>query len=164
MKKNGYGELICIEPFPRPFITAAGKDGRLQLRTLPAQEITAYMLNSILENGDILFIDSTHTVKTGSDCIHIYLRLLPQINKKIIVHVHDIFLPFGMPQNWLIEHQIYWTEQYLLLALLIGNPRAKLLFGSAYHNYFNAENLSQLMHGQAQIGGGSFWFEYDGSR
>lgn len=161
LRKNGSGKLICIEPFPRPFITKLGSEGGLELQRLRAQDVTAAMLNSLLEDGDILFIDSTHTVKTGSDCLHIYLRLLPQINKKILVHAHDIFLPFGMPQKWLIEHQIYWTEQYLLLALLIDNPRAKLLFGSAFHKHFNADLLSQFMRGRAG-GGGSFWFEYDG--
>ena len=162
LRKNGSGKLICIEPFPRPFITTLGNEGGLGLQTLRAQELTAAKLNSILEDNDILFIDSTHTVKKGSDCLHIYLRILPQINKKILVHVHDIFLPFGMPQKWLIDHQIYWTEQYLLLALLIDNPRAKLLFGSAFHTHFNADLLSQFMHGRADGGGCSFWFEYDG--
>ena len=162
LKKNGFGKLHCIEPFPRSFITSLSNEGSLQLQTLYAQDITPVMINSIMKDGDILFIDSTHTVKTGSDCLHIYLRLLPQITKKIFVHVHDIFLPFGIPQNWLIDHQIYWTEQYLLLALLIENPKAKLLFGSMYHNYYNPNILAKFMHNQSNSGGGSFWFEYDG--
>ena len=164
LRKNGSGVLSCIEPFPRPFITTLSNEGELQLQTLRAQDVTAMMLNSILEDGDILFIDSTHTVKTGSDCLHIYLRLIPQITKKISVHVHDIFLPFGFPQRWLIDHQLYWTEQYLLLALLIDNPRVRLLFGSAYHQHFNADLLAQFMHGRADGGGSSLWFDYDGRK
>ena len=162
LRKNGVGTLRCIEPFPRPFITSLGKAGALELQALRAQDVTAESLNAMLEDGDILFIDSTHTVKTGSDCLHIYLRLLPKITKKIFVHVHDIFLPFGLPQKWLIDQQIYWTEQYLLLALLIDNPRANLLFGSAYHKHFNDDLLTEFMHGRCGSGGGSFWFEYDG--
>ncbi|NWA25402.1 class I SAM-dependent methyltransferase [Pseudomonas gingeri] len=92
--KNGSGRLLCIEPFPGPFITSLANEGALELQTLRAQELTVEMLNATLEDGDILFIDSTHTVKTGSDCLHIYLRLLPRITKKIFVHVHDVFLPF----------------------------------------------------------------------
>lgn len=164
LRKNGSGQLRCIEPFPRPFITALSNEGALDLQAIRAQDLTPDILNSILEDGDILFIDSTHTVKSGSDCLHIYLRLLPKITKKIFVHVHDVFLPFGLPKSWLIDHQIYWTEQYLLLALMIDNPRTKLLFGSAYHQHFNDDLLTQLMHGRAANGGASFWFEFDGRR
>ena len=164
LRKNASGKLSCIEPFPRPFITSLSNEGELHLEKSRAQDVTAEMLNSLLDDGDLLFIDSTHTVKTGSDCLHIYLRLIPQITKKIFVHIHDIFLPFGVPQRWLLDHHIYWTEQYLLLALLIDNPRTKLLFGSAYHKHFNSELLGQLMHGRADSGGSSFWFVYDGKQ
>lgn len=162
LKKNGMGELKCIEPFPRPFITAYGNADVINLYKVPAQDITPEMLNSMLSDGDILFIDSTHTVKIGSDCLHIYLRLLPNIRKKIYVHIHDIFLPFGFPQNWALEHHYYWTEQYLLYAWMLDNPRVSVLFGSAYHHHFNPDLLDSLMHGRFLRGGCSFWLEYDG--
>lgn len=163
LRKNGSGKLKCIEPFPRSFITNLGSEGVLELQTMQAQDVSPDVLNEMLDDGDILFIDSTHTVKTGSDCLHIYLRLLPRIKKKIYVHVHDIFLPFGLPQEWLLDTQIYWTEQYLLLAFMIDNPRVRVLFGSRYHEHFNTELLNLLMHNQFSIPGGSFWFEYDGT-
>lgn len=162
LRKNGSGKLKCIEPFPRSFITSLNEQEELELQTARAQDISPDVLNSMLNDGDVLFIDSTHTVKTGSDCLHIYLRLLPKINKKIYVHVHDIFLPFGLPQEWLLDLHIYWTEQYLLLAFMINNPRVRVLFGSAYHKHFNANLLAQFMHNRFTSGGGSFWFEYDG--
>lgn len=164
LARNAGGRLHCIEPFPRPFITALAAEGALELQARPAQELMVECLNSILQDGDILFIDSTHTVKTGSDCLHIYLRLLPKITKKIFVHVHDVFLPFALPQRWVIDHQIYWTEQYLLLALMIDNPRMQLLYGSAYHKHFNDDLLTELMYGRSVSGGASFWFEFDGRK
>jgi hypothetical protein len=164
LSRNGVGKLKCIEPYPRPFIRTLGDEGALELHKIRAQDVTSDALNSMLDDGDILFIDSTHTVKTGSDCLHIYLRLLPRINKKIFVHVHDVFLPFGMPQKWLLDSQIHWTEQYLLLALLIDNPKVRVLFGSAYHKHFSPELLARFMHGRFASGGGSFWFEYDGRK
>ncbi|MBF0291382.1 MAG: class I SAM-dependent methyltransferase [Nitrospinae bacterium] len=162
--KNGVGKLKCIEPFPRPFITKLGSSGTIDLHKTPAQGITPETLNSMLADGDILFIDSTHTVKSGSDCLHIYLRLLPHINKKIFVHVHDFFLPFGIPKDWLLDLHIYWTEQYLLLAWMLDNPRVSVLFGSAYHQHFNADLLDSFMRGRNISGGSSFWLEYDGRR
>lgn len=162
MLKNRSGEIKCIEPFPRPFITSLRDEGALDLLQMQAQDVSPEALNAMLCDGDVLFIDSTHTVKTGSDCLHIYLRLLPRINKKIYVHVHDIFLPFGLPQKWLLDTHIYWTEQYLLLAFMLDNPKVRVLYGSAYHQHFNTKLLDRFMHNRFTSGGSSFWFEYDG--
>jgi hypothetical protein len=164
LNANGAGKLHGIEPFPRPFVSRLASDGAFALEQRPAQTVDPEWANSILQDGDILFIDSTHTVKTGSDCLHIYLRLLPMIRRKILVHVHDIFLPFGMPKEWLLDMHIHWTEQFLLLALLTDNPRTRVLYGSAYNDHFNKKLLSEFMHGKFGQGGGSFWFEYDGTR
>ena len=62
LKKNGRGKLKCIEPFPRPFVTALENTDGIDLHKIRAQDVTAEMLNSMLSDGDILFIDSTHTV------------------------------------------------------------------------------------------------------
>lgn len=86
VEKNKFGEIHCFEPYPRRFLK---DEGRINLHTMKAQEIDPQYLNETLRDNDILFIDSTHTVKTGSDCLHIYLRLLPQIKRNIFVHVHD---------------------------------------------------------------------------
>jgi len=141
--KNDVGSITCIEPFPREFLE---KSNIIKLIKKPAQNISPEWLNSNLNDGDVLFIDSTHTVKTGSDCMHIYLRLLPKIKRDIYVHVHDIFLPFGVPEKWLLDQHIYWTEQHLLLALLLDNNKTSFLFGSSYHSWKNPELLDGLKH------------------
>jgi hypothetical protein len=158
-RRNGLGKIVCVEPYPRAFL----KNNRdIELIARPAQAITVADLDRWLcEEGDFLFIDSTHMVKTGSDCAHIYLRLLPRVRRRIVVHAHDIFLPFGMPQTWALEQQISWTEQYLLFALLIDNPRASVLFGSAYHDVFSKIALAAMMGGKYPSGGGSLWFDYN---
>lgn len=160
ISKNGMGEIICVEPFPKAFLEQSDK---IILEKVSAQELTVEWLNRKLNDGDFLFIDSTHTVKTGSDCLHIYLRLLPYLKRDIYVHVHDVFLPYGLPKNWLMDHHIYWTEQYLLLALLLDNPKVEFLFGSRYHQWANEELLRKFMHGRATPRGGSFWFRYVGT-
>lgn len=160
IEKNRTGTVHCIEPFPRDFLK---KEGRITLHTIKAQDIQLGFLNDVLQDNDILFIDSTHTVKTGSDCLHIYLRLLPEIRRNIFVHVHDVFLPFGMPQNWLLNRQIFWTEQYLLLAFLIDNPKASVLYGSEYNAKWNSLLMEKLMEGKYPFGGGSLWFKYNGN-
>jgi hypothetical protein len=157
LARNGSGEIVCIEPYPRPFLV--GIPGVRELIRKPVQEMPAEFFNDMLDDGDILFIDSTHTVKTGSDCLHLYLRVLPALRKRVVVHVHDVFLPDAMPQAWALEKQIYWTEQYLLLAYLLDNPRTTVWFGSHYHLRQHPEKLADFMRGRAGTGGGSFWFE-----
>jgi hypothetical protein len=159
IRRNGTGRIICVEPYPRPFLE---DNPQIELVKEKAENLTAATLNEWLDDGDVLFIDSTHTVKTGSDCLHIYLRLIPNLERFVRIHAHDIFLPFGLRQDWQLERQIFWTEQYLLAALLTDNPRAKVLYGSKYHYAYNSQLLAEMMHGRCGSGGGSFWFEYDG--
>ena len=150
-------DVTVIEPFPRPFLERL--DG-VRLVRRPVQEISPGELGALLSDGSMLFIDSTHTVKTGSDCAHLYLRLLPKLGRDLVVHAHDVFLPHGLPASWLTNLHIYWVEQYLLLALLTDNPRAEFLFGSSFHKEFHADGLDALNHGRYPTGGSSFWFRY----
>lgn len=160
VERNGIGNIYCIEPYPKEFLR---NEQRINLLPMKAQEIQVQFLNDILKDGDFLFIDSTHTVKTGSDCLHIYLRLLPAVRRNIWVHAHDVFLPWGMPKHWLIEKQYFWTEQYLLLALLTDNPKASVKYGSAYNLARHKEQMETLMNGKYPAGGSSIWFEYRGN-
>jgi hypothetical protein len=157
LRRNGAGRLVCVEPFPRPFLERLSG---VELVRDRAQSLDAAAYRELLADGSFLFIDSTHTVKSGGDCVHLYLRVLPRLDLDLVVHAHDVFLPFGMPREWLLHHQLFWTEQYLLLALLTDNPRVELLFGSAYHAAFNPEPLGRLMGAKFPGGGGSLWFRY----
>lgn len=113
----------------------------------------------MLRDGDILFIDSTHSVKYDSDCPHICLRILPAIKSSITVHVHDIFLPRSLPLHMLRGHQIHWHEQCLPHAYSQSNPRPRTIFGSHYHFIRDRPALNLMMHGRYEAGGASFWFE-----
>jgi hypothetical protein len=158
-ERNGRGNVIAIEPFPRAFLHHLP---RVELITTKAQDLSDDLINGKLKDGDFLFIDSTHTVKHDSDCLHIYLRILPHISNKILVHSHDIYLPNSLPLKHLRDQQIFWTEQYLLYAYLIGNPHTKILYGSAYHHEANNDILTQFMFGRFGCGGASLWFSQDG--
>jgi hypothetical protein len=155
-KANGVGEIVCVEPFPPGFLKEIAS-----VRSViesPVQQLPYSFFNEQLADGDILFIDSTHTVKHGSDCLHLYLRVLPQLPSSIFVHVHDVWLPRTRSLNDLRDRQIYWTEEYLVMAYLIDNYRTEVLYGSNYHFIHNKERLTDFMHGRFQPGGGSLWF------
>lgn len=155
LEQNGRGRLVCVEPFPKPWLSRLG----VELIVRPVQELALPFFAQLLTPGSVFFIDSTHTVKTGSDCLHLYLRILPRLRQHLYVHAHDIFLPAGYPKPWLVERDLHWTEQYLLLALLEGNPAFRVLYGSNYHALQNPDLLQRFMGGKAIAGGSSFWFE-----
>ncbi len=155
LQRNGIGRIVCIEPFPAPWLRRLPG---IDLIEKPAQAFPASFFNETLADGDILFIDSTHTVKTGSDCLHLYLRVLPDLIRDLAIHAHDIFLPAGLPKSWALERHLHWTEQYLLFAYLLGNGRTRMLFGSSFARLRLAAELEAFMHHRHPGGGSSFWF------
>jgi predicted O-methyltransferase YrrM len=118
-EKNGVTEITCIEPYPRPFLQK--KIARVTLHKSLAQDLPPEFFD-VLEENDVLFIDSSHVCKTGSDVNHLYLRVLPRLKTGVWVHLHDIFLPFEYPKAW-VEQRLYWNEQYLLAALLAHSSK-----------------------------------------
>ena len=92
---------------------------------------------SQLQSGDILFIDSSHTIKIGGDVNYLFLEVLPRLKPGVIVHVHDIFLPFDYRRDWVKKEFRFWTEQYLLQAFLIFNSEFEVLMANGYLNHYH---------------------------
>lgn len=113
--------ITCVEPYPDRLLSRLrpGDLDRLELIRTGAQDVPMNTFTA-LESGDVLFIDSTHVVKAGSDVVWLFLHVLPRLQPGVIVHVHDIFWPFEYPQRWLEERRD-WTELYLLRAMLMGS-------------------------------------------
>lgn len=83
-----------------------------------------------LDRDDVLFADTSHTVKVGSEVNYIVLDVLPRLRPGVLVHFHDVFLPWHYPREWVENEQWYWAEQYLLQAALAFSPRYEILFSS----------------------------------
>ena len=116
--RNDNSGVVCIEPFPREFLRK-GFPGLRSLMENKVQDIDRDFFSQ-LESGDILFIDSSHTVKIGGDVNYLFLEVLPRLKPGVIVHVHDIFFSLVQAQLGMDEFR-FWTEQYLLQAFLIFN-------------------------------------------
>ena len=112
---------------------------------------------SQLQSGDILFIDSSHTVKIGGDVNYLFLEVLPRLNPGVIVHVHDIFLPFECRRDWVLDEFRFWTEQYLLQAFLTFNSEFEVLLGNYYLSRYHEEHLQAAFPDLPRWIGGSFW-------
>lgn len=158
---GGRLDMTCIEPYPRSFLRG-GIPGLTRLIEARVQDVPLETFAS-LESGDVLFIDSSHVAKTGSDVNYIYFEILPRLRPGVLIHVHDIFLPGDYPKDWVVNLGIHWNEQYLLRALLIDSHGFEVLFGSAYVLERYPDLLRQALGGSL-FGGGSIWLRRTGAR
>jgi hypothetical protein len=115
-------EIVAIEPFSSGWLRAAP----LTLIERPVQTVELSVFES-LDAGDLLFIDSSHTVKTGSDVNFLILEVLPRLKPGVVCHFHDIFLPYDYQRD-AVATIFQWQETALLHAFLIGNSGVHILF------------------------------------
>lgn len=163
----GGGDIAidCVEPYPRDFLRADGMD--VALHDIPVQSAPPSLFAS-LEAGDVLFVDSSHVSKTGSDVNHIFFEILPRLAVGVLVHVHDIFLPFEYPRRWVLDDRRSWNEQYLLRALLMDSRRYRPLFGAAYAAHACPDAVAAIADALAAhridpqgMAGSSFWMRIE---
>jgi hypothetical protein len=153
--RNKNSALICIEPFPLDFL----RQGFPGLHSLIEKKVEDIDLEffSQLHSGDILFIDSSHTVKIGGDVNYLFLEVLPRLEPGVIVHVHDIFFPFDYRRDWVMDEFRFWAEQYLLQAFLTFNSEFEVLMANGYLGHRHMEDLKATFANSPWWGGGSFW-------
>jgi predicted O-methyltransferase YrrM len=131
--------LTAIDPHPRVEITALC-DEMLRQR---AELLAGTELFDALDADDILFIDSSHELKPGNDVIFLYLQVLPRLRPGVLVHIHDIFLPYEYPSEWIAKERWPWNEQYLVQAMLA--------FGSAFEVLWPGYYLQRTLPGFARL-------------
>jgi len=95
------------------------------------EDIEVEEILRLLSPGDILFIDSSHTIQTGGDVPYLFLEVLPRLQAGVLVHIHDIFFPFDYPSDWVMDGW-GWNEQYLVHAFLAGNKAFEILWPARY--------------------------------
>lgn len=137
-------ELMCIEPYPEPQLLEAN----LQVKLLVEQvETIDIKLFKQLSTGDILFIDSTHTVKFNSDVCREILEILPTLDTGVWIHFHDIFFPYDYPPQWLMERRLAWNEQYMLEAFLAYNSSFEISLTNHWLSVDYPQKVAQIWSG-----------------
>ena len=119
-------QLTFVEPYPELVqgLLRPGDAERVMIHEVAVQDVDLHLFEA-LEAGDVLFIDSTHVVKPGSDVNHLVFEVFPRLRRGVWVHLHDIFFPFEYPEAWVREGRA-WHEAYLLRAFLLFNPRFEI--------------------------------------
>lgn len=101
-------EIVSIDPYFRGDNTI----NNIRIITAELQKISSSERESLLK-ADILFVDSSHVVKWGSDVLQLFESWIPSVAVKTLVHIHDIFTPYDYPRTWLVEQKRFWNEQYI---------------------------------------------------
>lgn len=153
-------DFTCIEPYPREFLRQ-GIDGITRLLEERVERVPVQQFEQ-LAAGDILFIDSSHVAKTGSDVNYLVFEVLPRLRPGVIIHFHDICLPHEYPREWVIADNRSWNEQYVVRALLMYSSAFTVLFGCSYaFHRFPEKVVAALAHPTGHgFGGSSLWLTH----
>ncbi len=149
--------ITCIDPHPRQEIAAIADEWM----PTAIQEQSLDLFRNLSEN-DIVFFDGTHTLYPNSDVMWFFMEILPVLPPGVVVQVHDIYLPYDYPQ---FMRERYYSENYLLGALLLNNPGKYEIMAPVYY-MSEQESLSGILNDvwvhpsmkNVETHGGSFWF------
>ena len=154
---EGRTECTFLEPYPdrlRGLLRPEDHD-RVRIVEKPVQAVPDEVFTD-LEPGDLLFIDSTHVSRVGSDVNRLFLEVLPGLPAGVHVHVHDIFWPFEYPEAWVFEGRA-WNENYLLRALLVGNENLRITWFNDYLGRFHSDAVERALPLWRRNPGGSIY-------
>jgi len=129
-------DCTCIEPFPELTLSLLrpGDKDRLNIVAAELQKVDLALFDA-LQSGDMLFIDSTHVSKVGSDVNIIIFEILPRLASGVYVHFHDVFYPFEYPRDWVLQgrcwNEIYFAAWVSRVQHQFSHSSVQLFFGAA---------------------------------
>lgn len=151
-------QCTFIDPYPKLLRSLLSRETRKNYSIIEstAQDSDLSLIDE-LEAGDILFIDSTHVTKAGSDVNFHIFHVLPRLKSGVYIHFHDIFFPFEYPPEWFFDTNRSWNEIYLLRAFLTHNDAFEIVL----FNHFLGRRFPEIMKASMplfmQDPGGAFW-------
>jgi hypothetical protein len=155
------GGMRCtfIEPHPERLFSLLRTTDRTQVEIVERelQDVDLDRFDA-LEAGDVLFIDSSHVSKAGSDVNRLMFDVLPRLSRGVVIHIHDIFYPFEYPREWMLEGRT-WTEGYLVHAFLQFNSEFRILLFNSFLAAMHRERVASSLPWWGRNPGGSLWLE-----
>ena len=155
---EGRLQFTFIEPFSSRLYLLLDEPDRQQCRIIEkkVQDVPIEEFRE-LEANDVLFVDSSHVSKIGSDVNFLVFEVLPALRSGVIVHFHDILWPFEYPERWVLRLRWSWNEAYLLRAFLQYNDEFEILLFNSFVGHRFADYLQQHMPLCMKYTGGSLW-------
>jgi hypothetical protein len=159
---NKNTKIISIEPYPNDIL----KSGLPNLEKITQDYVQNIPIEEFkkLQKNDILFIDSTHIAKIGSDVNYLILHVIPELNPGVLIHIHDFFFPYEYPQDWVLKRKLFWNEMYVVWAFLIGNSDYEILMSNYNLIKNNFSEIKQFFPFVSLTtgGAGSLWLRKKG--
>ena len=152
-------QLTLVEPHPERLLAVLGANwrSRASLVRERLQDVDMEVFSS-LEDRDLLFVDSSHVAKSGSDVNHLFFEVLPRLRPGVVVHIHDVFAWWDYPSAWVAENRD-WTEIYVLRAFLEFNDAFQVLLFPSLLLELDPEAFGDLRGTFEGDRGGSFWMQ-----
>jgi len=152
-------QIRFIEPYPQLLhdLLRPGDEERTVIDARPVQDVPLDVFDT-LDAGDLLFIDSTHVAKAGSDVNHLFFEVLPRLASGVWIHLHDIFMPFEYPRGWVLEGRA-WQEAYLLRAFLMYNDAYRVRWFQSFMWSRHPDLVADAIPGVANNLGGNIWLQ-----
>jgi hypothetical protein len=150
-------QLTFVEPYPRTLKRLMRQPdwNCCQVIEQTAQEVSLELF-CCLEANDVLFVDSSHVLKIGSDLSRIFFSVLPTLRSGVLIHIHDMFWPFEYPKNVIAEGR-NWNEIYLVRSFLQHNDAFEILFFSSYLEIMHRSELEKNLKDYSEYTGNSLW-------
>ena len=147
-------QLHVIDPEPRRSVE--GIADRIEYSPVESSSLA----ESAVPSHSLLFLDSSHITRSGGDGPFLFCSLLPDLPSDVLVHVHDVFLPYDYPDVYVKR---LYTEQYLLHALLADSAKFRVVFATHFMGRAHRREMQSVfgdaVGGEGLFGGASFWFE-----
>ena len=154
-------KLEFIEPYPDRLMSLLSAEDkakvRIQIQGLQSVGLDEFMK---LEENDILFIDSSHVAKTGSDLIYLFFEVLPILKKGVYIHFHDIFSNFEyLPDHFKTIKGFSWNENYFLRAFLMYNQEFDIVLFTNYLDNKFKEQILEMFPNYPLFTGAQIWLK-----
>jgi hypothetical protein len=147
-------DCTFIEPFPPSYFLKSPPLGNFIQKKV--QEVPLSVFQKLCE-GDILFIDTSHVLKTQGDCCYELLEIIPSLMAGVVIHVHDIFSPYDYPADWLFDRQFPFNEQYAIECILSGGDHFQVVLPTHLLWREHRDAVLELLP-TATDAPGAFWF------
>jgi Methyltransferase domain len=150
-------ELTFIDPHPELLLELIGDAAtRVRVVRAPVQQVPLETFDA-LQAGDILFIDSTHVMRTGSDVCFELFEVLPRLSQGVLVHFHDMFWPFEYPRAWAVDENRSWNELYAVRAFLTNNDTWRIVLFNDYLTRLERPMIEVTYPQFLRNSGGALW-------
>ncbi|MGI8696388.1 MAG: class I SAM-dependent methyltransferase [Mycobacteriales bacterium] len=154
---GGSVQMTFIDPYPDRLQSLLRPEERADVVQKRVQDVDPKVFGT-LGPGDMLFIDSSHVAKVGSDVLFLLLDVLPELPAGVHVHIHDIGWPFEYSPAWVFEGRA-WNETYLLHALLVNNEHLRIIWFADYLSIHHRDQVAELLPIWGRNTGTSMWLD-----